>query len=156
MATNDTRTASLVLVAGAVGVGYWWYHLTQGKVAGEGAAETPTPSSGGAGGGAQALPKSTVRLGSRLPDLERFAAAWGLKITSGLRPGDTHSPHSEGRAIDVALPARRALEAVKRAAAALGIHVLVEDYGPGGGPYRSTGPHLHLSYPETRNGREVF
>ena len=30
---NDTRTASLVMIAGAVGVGYWYYHLKHGNLA---------------------------------------------------------------------------------------------------------------------------
>jgi hypothetical protein len=30
---NDSKSASLVLVVGAAGVAYWWYHLNSGKLA---------------------------------------------------------------------------------------------------------------------------
>ena len=148
---NDTKSASLVLVVGAAGVAYWWYQLTNGKLAppsagatgplGEGAGKSLQPSSGGL-----------------LGRLEAFAAQWGLTITSGLRPGDKGSLHSEGRAVDVAVPHPSVQGQVQAAADALGIHILREEYTsrPGDGRPRSTAPHWHLSFPRIKNGRLVW
>ena len=30
---QDTKSASLVLIAGAAGMAWWWYHITQGRLA---------------------------------------------------------------------------------------------------------------------------
>jgi hypothetical protein len=99
---------------------------------------------------------ASVPSGGTLDRLTAFAQAWGLTVTSGLRPGDTHSLHSEGRAIDVGVPAAGLQGQIEAAAARQGIHVLKEEYGPGGGPYRSTAPHWHLSFPRIKNGRLVW
>lgn len=143
---DDTRSASLVLIAGAAGVAWWFYHLTQGKLAP--AAAAPAEPGG--------LPTNTVTPGNPLAALEDFAHRWGLTITSEVRPGG-NSLHAEGRAIDVGVPDAGLQGQIKAAAAALGIHVYPEVAGQvGANGSVSTGAHWHLSFPEWRNGRLVW
>jgi len=147
---NDTKSASLVLVVGAAGIAYWWYQINSGKLA---AGQSTGGATGPPGEGEGKGPS-----GSPLARLEAFAREWGLSIGSGLRPGDTGSLHSEGRALDVGVPAPGIRSQVEAAAAALGIHILKEEYTsrPGDGRPRSTGPHWHLSFPRMKNGRLVW
>lgn len=146
---NDTRTASLVLVAGAAGVAWWYWHLTSPQ----GALASPAAPGGASGPGA--LSSNPVALGRPLDRLEAFARQWGLPITS--TTGGQHAPnslHYQGRAIDVGVRglSASALATLKEAAAAAGIHVLDEQY-TGQGPYGySSGPHLHLSIPTNPGG----
>lgn len=149
---SDTRTASLLLVAGAVGVGWWWYHLHDGALA------SPAPAGGAADGGTApaTLGAKTAAVGSDLGRLEAFARSWGLTVTSGYRPG-AKSLHGSGEAVDVAVPPAAIADQVKAAAAAAGIHVYPEVAGQvGANGSVSTGPHWHLSFPRIRNGRLVF
>jgi hypothetical protein len=76
---QDTKSASLVLIAGAVGIGYWWYHLTAGKLASAAASPAPTDPTGG-----PALSPNTPfqPLPNSLAGLEAFARKWGLPIVS--------------------------------------------------------------------------
>ncbi len=144
---NDAKSASLVMIAGAVGVGYWYFHLKHGALAP--AAASPSPNPGG-------LPQVSATPGSKLADLEAFAAKWGLTITSGFRPG-AGSLHGLGRAIDVAVPPAGQQSAIEQDAAALGIHIFPEAAGQvGANGSVSTGPHWHVSYPITVNGHEEF
>jgi hypothetical protein len=102
------------------------------------------------------LPKVSVPAGSRLADLESFADAWGLHITSSYRPG-SGSLHALGWAIDTAIPAPSLQAQVEAAAAAAGIHIYPETAGQvGANGSVSTGAHWHLSYPKMENGRLVF
>jgi len=154
---NDTKSASLVLIAGAVGVGYWFYHLTQGKLSTAAASPAPTDPTGGPAlspSRPPALPPTTG--GSYLDRLTTFAQAWGLRITSGFRSG-ANSLHGEGRAIDVSVPPADVADQVKAAAQMQGIHVYPEAPGQvGSNGSVSTGPHWHLSFPEMKNGRLRF
>ena len=142
---EDSKSASLILIAGAVGVGYWFYHLSQGKLAPAAADTTTGPN----------LQPNSVTMGSPLARLEAFAQAWNLPITS--TTGGQHAPnslHYQGRAEDVSVRGltQQAIDAIKAAAAAAGIHVLDERY-TGNGPYGpSSGPHLHLSIPVSPGG----
>lgn len=144
---NDTRSASLVMIAGAVGVGYWYWSLKHGTLAAPVAG--PAPSPGG-------LPNVSAASGSKLADLEAFARRWGLTVTSGFRPG-AHSLHGMGRAVDVGVPPTGEQSSIEQDAAALGIHIDPEAAGQvGANGSVSTGPHWHLSYPVVVNGREEF
>lgn len=159
---EDTRSASFVLIVGAAGVAYWYWHLTAGKLSSQNASGTAPGGSTGDLGPGTAQQSSSVGPGN-LERLLAFAQQWGLRVTSGesvvngvptLSPSDLartgHSPnslHYSGNAIDVV---GNVTDAMKQAAAALGIHVLPELYtgiGPSG---YSSGPHYHLSVP---NGR---
>lgn len=156
---QDTRSASLVLIVGAAGVAYWWYHLTAGKISKGGPAQQPQGGTSGAAGGAPASPttqQSSSTQSDTLSRLYAFAQRWGLTVTSGYRPG-ANSLHGEGRAVDVAVPSPSIQSQVKAAAAAAGIYVYPETAGQiGANGSVSTGTHWHLSFPEIRNGSEVF
>lgn len=144
---NDTKAASIVMVAGAVGVGYWFWHLKHGTLSA--APASPPPPPGG-------LPNVSATPGSKLAELEAFAARWGLRITSGYRPG-ANSLHGLGRAVDVGVPPSSEMAAIEQDAAALGIHIYPEGAGQvGANGSVSTGPHWHISYPLVVNGREEF
>lgn len=147
---NDTRTASLVLVAGAAGVAWWYWHLTSPQ----GALASPAVPGGPSGPGT--LSSNPVALGSPLDRLTAFAAQWGLPVISGYRPG-ANSLHGEGKAVDVPVPPASLQAQIEAAAAAEGIHIYPEAKGQvGANGSVSTGAHWHLSFPELRNGREVF
>lgn len=165
---DDTRSASLVLIVGAAGVAYWWYHLTSGKLSSGGPSQQPAggpqqPAAGalGAGTGQQ----SSIGQADHLTALLAFANRWGLRVTSGekILPGGQEvipqsghtsgSLHYSGNAVDVA---GSVTDAVKQAAAAIGIHILPELYTGMGPSGPSTGPHYHLSFPQIVNGREIY
>ena len=146
---NDTKSASLVMIAGAVGVGYWYWSLKHGSLSAPAAGAGPAPTPGG-------LPAVSATPGSKLAALEAFAAKWGLTITSGFRPG-ANSLHGMGRAVDVGVPAAGEQSAIEADAAALGIHIYPETAGQvGANGSVSTGPHWHVSYPIVVNGHEEF
>lgn len=153
---EDARSASLVLIVGAAGAAWWWFHLTAGKLSGQkaqGAAPSGSTGDLGAGTTQQSSAGKTDNLGRLLA----FADKWGLRVTSGEKilpsgqeviPQTGHSPnslHYSGNAIDVV---GSVTDAVKRAAAALGIHILPEPYTGMGPSGYSSGPHFHLSYPQ--------
>lgn len=147
---NDSQSASLVMLAGAGALAYWWWHLTRGDLsAGNTPEATETPGTG--------LPVKRVNVVTpNLENLRKFAAEWHLRETSGYRPG-ANSLHGEGRAIDVSPPPANLVDAIKKAAADVGIHIFPEHKGQvGANGSVSTGEHLHLSFPEYRNGRLVF
>lgn len=142
---NDTRSASLVLVAGAAGVAWWWFHITQGKLAPAAADTSPKDPTGGPALG----PGSAHLPGSPLQQLEAFARANSLKITS--ETGGQHnsgSLHYQGRAIDVSSRGftQQMVDALRQAAAAVGIKLRDERTRPAGQAVWG-GPHLHLEIP---------
>lgn len=139
MAVSDTRTASLVLVAGAAGVAYWYWHLTKGALASPAAAAPPSD---------QGIPQTRVSGDSPLARLEAFAGRWGLPVTS--TTGGRHVPgslHYVGRAIDTGLPNAADLPRIISDAIANGFRVLVENYRGQGRYGYSSGPHLHIEVP---------
>lgn len=150
---EDTKSASIALIAGSVGVAYWWYHLQQ-KPGGASAEASSSPA-----GSLTPNPGVTgASLGSGEPSLRKlkdFAIRHGLTPGSGLRPGDP-GLHGEGRALDVPIPALNDQWRFLQDAKAEGINVLPEDYTGTRNGARSTGPHWHLSFPELRNGKLVW
>lgn len=157
---DDTRSASLVLIVGAAGVAYWYYHLTSGKISSGGPAQN---SQGGPQDGSTATlgvgsaQQSSAAPRDNLGRLLAFASQWGLRVTSGEKilpsgkeviPQTGHTPgslHYSGNAIDVA---GSVTGAAQRAAAAVGIHILPELYTGQGPSGYSSGPHYHLSFPQ--------
>ena len=157
---DDTRSASLVLIVGAAGVAWWWYHLTSGKLSTGGPAQNAQegpqgPATGdlGAGTTQQSYSGQTDNLGRLLAFADRF----GLKVTSGEKvlpggreviPQSGHtsgSLHYSGNAVDVV---GAITGAAQQAAAAVGIHILPELYTGMGPSGYSSGPHYHLSFPQ--------
>lgn len=146
----------MVLIVGAAGVAWWYWHLTSGKLSSQSA---PGAAPGGSTGdlGAGTTQQSSAGKTDNLGRLLAFADKWGLRVTSGEKilpsgqeviPQTGHSPnslHYSGNAIDVV---GSVTDAVKRAAAALGIHILPEPYTGMGPSGYSSGPHFHLSYPQ--------
>lgn len=153
---EDTRSASLVLIVGAAGMAYWWMHLTAGKLSSQNA---KGGASGGAAGdlGAGTTGQSSAAKTDNLSRLLAFADKWGLRVTSGEKilpsgqeviPKTGHSPnslHYSGNAIDVV---GSVTDAVKQAAADLGIHILPELYTGMGPSGYSSGAHYHMSFPQ--------
>jgi hypothetical protein len=148
---DDNRSASFVMIAGAAGLAYWWFHLTRGEL-------SSTVTAGGPAAGNSGLPQTKVDipLPHNLESLKRFAAEWRLPQISGYRPG-ANSLHGEGLALDVGVPPDYLKKQVQQAADMLGIHVYPEATGQvGANGSVSTRPHWHLSWPQMRNGRMVF
>ncbi len=140
---NDSQSASLVLVAGAAGLAYWWFHLVKGDLsspAGVAPGGPQTPNTG--------LPESKVNL-APLSKLEDFARQYGLRVTS--ETGGQHNPgslHYQGRAIDVSSQGftQDVVEKLKAVAASWGIVLRDERTRPAGQKVWG-GSHLHLEIP---------
>lgn len=144
---NDTRSASLVLIAGSVGVAWFWYHLTRGKLAPAAADTGPKDPTGGPALGSGPPVLSAI---TPLARLEAFALSRQLSITS--ETGGHHNPgslHYQGRAIDVSSRGftQQMVDALRQAAAAVGIRLRDERTRPAGQAVWS-GPHLHLEIPQ--------
>jgi hypothetical protein len=142
---DDKTSASLVLVAGAIGVGWWYYHLSHPSGA---LAQSPQPDGTGPLG-TQLGKGPDVQFSSPLAKLEAFAEKYGLKITS--ETGGQHNPgslHAVGRAIDVSARGFTddMVEKLKAVAAAWGIKLRDERTRPPGQAVWS-GPHEHLEIP---------
>jgi len=138
---DDSKSASLIMVAGAAGLAYWWFHLTRGDL-------SSTMPTGGPQTGNSGLPENKVSL-EPLQRLEEFAAQYGLKVTS--TTGGEHnagSAHYTGRAIDVSSRGftQDMVDKLKALAQAWGFTLRDERTRPAGQPVWG-GPHLHLEVP---------
>lgn len=142
---NDQQSASLVLIAGAGGLAYWFYHLTRGDLS----TTAPGIAPGGPQTGNSGLPENKVDL-PPLTKLEAFARQYGLKITSEM--GGKHnvgSAHYAGRAIDVSSRGftQDMVDKLRAVAAAWGFTLRDERTRPAGQAVWG-GPHIHIEVPQ--------
>jgi hypothetical protein len=138
---DDSRSASFVMIAGAAGLAYWWFHLTRGEL-------SSTVTAGGPAAGNSGLPEKKVAL-PPLAELEDFARQYGLKITSEM--GGHHNPgslHYQGRAIDVSSRGftQDMVDKLKALAASWGI-TLRDERARSAGQAVWGGGHIHLEVP---------